>query len=871
VDANQGLGLLQAVSVSLDTTGDILDSNGAGIVNIRATNLRMVADSNDNSTGTIGRPTSAIDTDVAIVASQSEDGIYLHEVASGGGLIVGHVEPVLVEVTAWVANFNSSLSQVSTSDQLSGLDDLVTTKPRHLTERAIEVQVDRGSLIITDGMDADGLGVHVTDFGSILLTTIQSGNIAIATGIQTDGTGDAGNISLLSAGWIDELPSDSQADVSDAVVVADSLTLSAQGHVHLHKSVVNSLVAQVGKNGTIDGAWQQTNAAANAAGDDFLDALGDSRQNAAAQNGVMVEVDRSTSNSLVSAIRESYDEVARQFRFEDTYQGQYALFLRNTKSLIVDEVVSGIGAGSVAPNVYIETLGGNSDLTVLGTIATLSSSSTEGGVILVAGGDLDLVGQLVTLSTLSSSETRVQVIDRIGDGLTIGADGLPVFEYLNGRAFDGGEGVPPGDNLLTSTQFVIRDQKENLSLLAEDFRTHVFQRVVMQFGFNGEAGFVSLVGYADGEIQQFDVAGETGVRSKTIDQLDPLDQSAIEATLAGSPQATAFTRATAFNNEFIDSNQMLPTTIVVRRAADFFLFEHAAEDDGIDLTDLTVESFEVENVFALGAQGATELPSDIEPMEPPTVPSVDSPVLLANPTQLVNVEIELEPIRERVVEVAIYRVYFEDENDNGQADESELPSSEEILSAEVVSDEQGNEESIKVEPKKRWKLESVKTNSGGSPTAEDIESLKNEYLNDPTRPSGAYAIIEKGIDDQEIVLDVFSVRDIPEDTGDSQTPIIRLPANEQQEVQQEDLQDSEARTETNEELRDRLFTSESPRISSRFQHAGLVASSIWFVHVARSSGEQIVQRQQDEDQVGEPIVSFSRQARRSRRWKRKAK
>ena len=93
------------------------------------------------------------------------------------------------------------------------------------------------------------------------------------------------------------------------------------------------------------------------------------RQRAAMANGVIVEHDPDAPNDVRdTAIRESYDEVARQFRFEDTYAGRYALFLKNTKEL---NIVSAIAAGGAAPNLYIETLG-DSDLNVAGVVGTAS-------------------------------------------------------------------------------------------------------------------------------------------------------------------------------------------------------------------------------------------------------------------------------------------------------------------------------------------------------------------------------------------------------------------------------------------------------------------------------------------------------------------
>jgi hypothetical protein len=450
--------------------------------------------------------------------------------------------------------------------------------------------------------------------------------------------------------------------------------------------------------------------------------------------------------------------------------------------------------------------------------------------------------------------------------------------YLNGNAFNGGQGVAERHPLLTSTQFVIRDQLFGLSALSEDFRTHVYQRVVMQYGFAGEAGFVTFVGYADGEIQQFEVAGESGARTLSFDTTNAADQGALTAALRGSDMATAFSRATSFDPQFIDSNQVLPTSAVARRAADFFMFENASASDSNAIRDLTVESFDIKNVFTLGTQGALDVPRDPAPVEPPIVGLAAPPDLLANPTELVRSDVELAAIQERIVEVAIYRVFYEDANANGQAEESELPTEDEVLAAEISEDEAAAPAS-EMEPGKRLKLGTVKTASGGSPTAEDIEALKNEFLNDPQRPSGAYSIIEKGLDDKETVLDIFSVRDSVQAVEDSDQPLIR-PATPE-ELQQLQLEEgagvapaandgaSYPNDTTDQALPGEWRDQSTP---SRFANASLIASSLWLVRAQGSTNTDrtcVALAETITPQTERAPIDFGRRARRSRRWQRK--
>jgi hypothetical protein len=653
------------------------------------------------------------------------------------------------------------------------------------------------------------------------------------------------------------------------------------------------LTATVGANGQLDGVWQQTNAKANDRGDDFLDQLGGDRQATAMAADVMVEVDRSVSDTRLSAVRQSYEEIARQFRFEDTYLRQYALFVQNTQTLDVLGVTAGAASNSAeasaAPTIYIETLGANANLNIVGRISTHSSTSQEGGIVLVAGGLLNMQGTLETEARLSQDVIRIQRVERIGDGATVDALGQAAIGYLNANAFDGGEGLTPKDPFLTSTQFVIRDQKVGLSAAAEDYRSHVFQRVVAQFGFEGEAGFVTFVGYADGEIQQFDVAGEAGARTKTLDETNSGNQLALDSAPQAANQATAFSRATAFDPQFLDANQELLTSMVARRAADFFLFENASAEQTSDIRDLTVESFQVANVFALGAQGATELPRDPDSIQPPVINNADPQPILANPVQLVRVDVELQPIQERIVEVAIYRIWYEDENQNGQADENELPSEAEILESEVLEEEQLSQEVSEIPDGKRLKLEEVRTESGGSPTAEDIEKLKNKYLRDPQRPSGAYAIIEKGLDDQEVVLDIFSVLDAEVESSADDVPLIQLPDDAQSTLDQPPVLpslDAEAvltPTAPVDSSADNVSVSsagavadfeltavgeEAAASSSRFAHVGLVASSLWWIQSrSRSSSSAPLGLDSLDNQSGEAL-DLGRRGRRRRQWQR---
>jgi hypothetical protein len=560
-------------------------------------------------------------------------------------------------------------------------------------------------------------------------------------------------------------------------------------------------------------------------------------------------------------LRQTYEAIEQLHRFADTYAGQYALFIKNSQSLDVQLVTAG---ASTSPNVYIETDGLQSDLTVSGRIATASDTDREGGIVLVAGRELNLIGQLATINSL-----RDQLIDRIGDSSVDNNDQFgPRRSVLNATIYNGGEGIQP-QNDFTSTEFVIR--LNNQARLYEDFRTHIYQRVVTNVGFVNESGFMAYVGYADGNVQQFDVAGETGIRDGNRSQLDLGDQTSIQAAL-GNSDPVVFSRSIAFKTSFLDSNQTLPTVAIVRRADDFFLFENASAANSEDIVDLTVEYQEVREVTALGARGATELPVDpLAPAIPEPVTMVFAP-LAQRPTELQSAEIEFAAPPSGEVEVAIYRVYYEDENANGQPEQNELPSPDEVKSAAIAdekatADIDDNPDELKG---KRIRLEKFKTTTDGSPTAEEIDNLKQKLLDDPEQQTGAYAIIQKEVDGKEVVLDVFSVRDW-EETPPKDQPLIQAAPNgiktdESESTPQSSLDIRPLPSPTDSGMNDLPSNKEGERGSeTRFASAGLIAGSLWMIRQSSKPGGEGASEVRNLANASNTPLEFSRQARRARK------
>lgn len=850
-----------ARNVILESTGDLLDGNGTPL-NVDADALIMIGDTDNDGNGGIGSSTDPLETSVDLLAVRSSEGIYLHQLASleRASLTIGRIDSEANPVSVRKVNFSEGTDPFEPALQAGELSGLVTSSPRGTASHAIEVTVDSGDLLIAtvDGAVSPDM-VLATD-GSIRLQTRFVGNIALGAGVTTLGTDRFGNVSLFAAGWIDE-------SAAAASVTGDSLNVVASLYAHLRTSV-NTLVAEVGSNGLLDGNWQQVNTAASARGDDFLEALGPARTSYAINRGVLVGLDDSTPAGIARA---SYSATSEQFRFADALAGFYSLFFQNAKSLDVQSVISGSTGLGAAPHVYIETLTAESALTVEDTIRTLSSSPREGAIVLLAGGDLRIEGQLESFSQLSPSTTRVQFVHTLGRDIAVDDFGNTKTASLDARDFEGGEGITTGHPTLTSTEFVIVDQVANRSASAEDFRTHVFQRVVSQFGFSLEAGFVAYVGYADGEVQQFDAAGEIGVRTKSENALSQDNQFAIPAFPQQGSEAAVFTRAIPFSQSFLNTNAVLSTVLVVRRADDFFLFENTASGDASGIRDLTFETFQIDNVVSRGeAGGATEMPQDPPPLVPPAFLEPASRLVDVPLPQAINTELDFHVFAERSAEVAIYQVYFEDENGNGQADEMELPESQSILQYTVVGNREDEEHVFELEPNQRRKIDTLEVEAGNSATAADIEKLKREYLNDPRMPSGAYAIIEKGVDGIEIVLEVFSIRDEPEEqrefdsrssiqvpsrddrgeqaSGDTAVP---SPAAEDKPADSSVLDDGAAW---------------QPRVggepSTHFANPVWVASGLWLVHNAHQTRANLATA----DEV-QPSPSFSPGARRRRRWR----
>ncbi len=130
--------------------------------------------------------------------------------------------------------------------------------------------------------------------------------------------------------------------------------------------------------------------------------------------------------------------------------------------------------------------------------------------------------------------------------------------------------------------------------------------------------------------------------------------------------------------EFVIDNIFLPTVVSVRRADDFFLFENSSATDIAQIRDLTVETVEILDVVSITAEiKALPLPEDVPLILPPVLSISPNPEEFVN-VILPNSGVELKEIIERQTEISIYQVYFEDLDNDGYADDEELPKDAEV-------------------------------------------------------------------------------------------------------------------------------------------------------------------------------------------------
>jgi hypothetical protein len=737
-----------------------------------------------------------IDLNVDIVAAQAQNGIFLTEVEAGGDLVVGNASAATVSVNGMKqSRFNSSTTDVlPVTRLLDRLEDL-----RTMNNGTIQALTENGTLRITGGTDDVGIvaggtadiflaGFNTTGSGGdvVIDGSVQTGSgqigILAADDIRTSQTvsiNGPGNINLLALNnrndstptlndgislgasviaAAGDLTFESAGDIdttnSNVVIVGRDLVIDSIGYTHLNRTQVATLQARVEGVGGLDRSFEQTNPLANAKGDDFF--------------GGMNPLNATEGNLLPAQSGTNFESNANaasgNYLFQNRTAEQYALFIKNSGDLTIRSIVA---ESTTAPHVYVETTDSR-DITVDGLVVTVNTqanntpNATEGLIVFVAGGEFEMTnnGAMITAANFSGG-VRVQSINQIG------ADG----DYVMVTGYDGGQGA---NGVLPVSTRIVNPDLFNSNALDNDPEIDAFQRVVLNYGAPGERGFDVYISYADGFLQRFHNASDLGVVSDAtfVPGSQILDTDSYASAPLGSP-VNAFTRTTPFSQTFIVDNSSLPTVVSVRRADDFFIFENASATNAGDIRDLTVERVEILDVVSITAeQRPLPLPQDARIFIPPIILSIPAPEESIN-VLLPNTSMELTEVSERQIVIGIYQVYFEDTDNDGYADEEELPADSEIIDFAVI-DEEDNKDKKQLDPKTRLKKGAVSA-ATGSITNQEIEAIKADFLKNPNQPAGAYAIIKKDFFNNESVLEVFAVRDDQRESEANQenSPIIQ--------------------------------------------------------------------------------------------------
>jgi len=207
-------------------------------------------------------------------------------------------------------------------------------------------------------------------------------------------------------------------------------------------------------------------------------------------------------------------------------------------------------------------------------------------------------------------------------------------------------------------------------------------------------------------------------------------------------------------------------------------------------------------------------------------------------------------------------VSYDDLNRDGQPDLNELPSQEKIVK------ELDKQTGVKEEP--------IYAADGGSPTPQDIESKKAEFLDDPSKPSGFYAIVEKPANGSPVVLEVFPVRDSAPKAEPNVEPAI-IPDTEK--VEFEDIPIPVPKNESpkndtsfilptldrgDSTIQGEQDAKQGGSSSARFASGGLLFGSLWLVRESSKSNKFST------DSISESIeemgsVGYSSRDRRNRK------
>ncbi|MFY7873983.1 MAG: hypothetical protein ACOVQM_00965, partial [Pirellula sp.] len=524
-------------------------------------------------------------------------------------------------------------------------------------------------------------------------------------------------------------------------IATNLLTLDVGTFAHLGPVSVDNLQASVQANGRLsENGLFVLNTLADRIGQSYLDSV-----NQNLPSGITV------SEQLLSG--ETLTELRMRASFLQTFARDYGLFIQNDRLLTVQGIDS-IGDGV---RIYVETVGAN-DLVLEGAVVQQFTNQDPGGIVLIAGGQV-VIGP----------QGGVQIQSAVSDASTVRS---VLQAKLVASAFDAGQG-PIG---YQST----RDVLYSSDAFADSGTQNVLQRVSTQFGVATEAGFQTLIRYADGTSQLFDENQklDASLRSGLTGSLRP---GMIEAHVSTSGDAAVTERAIPFEDTFLGSQQTMPTTAMFRRSAEFFIFEQGGQSDAtVVRIDVIPIADPVNGVLSPGRK--VSLPMTTEIVITPTILVEPIRDAILTPTNyLMNIsDVEPSILSDAKFEVFIVKVGFDDSDRDGQPSDRELPPRSEIQIVKILESREENLNEASTETSTELsmtlkagepKMQTQEIKSNQVPTPNQIQSWIDEYRDDPSKPSGAYAVVLIDSVSGAKVLKVFAVRDFdsqsPQDQGSS--------------------------------------------------------------------------------------------------------
>jgi hypothetical protein len=190
------LGVIQLTNATLNQVAlsagtDLVDANAAAI-NIYESTTSSETSVILRSGGAIGRSdllnplpgknVNALDLNVDVVSASAMTGIYLREVAEGGGLTVSTVDAVSVSIDGVQrSRFNSSSTITELSRTVAALEDLATSSG------PVKLVTENGTIVLNGGADSTGLSAGGS--GDVLLEARGVGSNVVVNATISNGTG----------------------------------------------------------------------------------------------------------------------------------------------------------------------------------------------------------------------------------------------------------------------------------------------------------------------------------------------------------------------------------------------------------------------------------------------------------------------------------------------------------------------------------------------------------------------------------------------------------------------------------------------------------------------------------------------------------